>query len=425
MPSAPADDAGISCVNNGACRSLKHALSSDNLEPNPAKAWDYCAADDGTFMGQNQSSCRDCLRNSKEQAYMANFITALEAGCRQTPNDGDVLGLSATVFSKSTVNIVDPAQVTNPEEPSGKLPAPAIAGIVVGVVLICMIAVGLLVTHCRRERRHDNWSDMYDSGEPQRSPYRPPNTFTAGPKGHVVRPYQGDQTYTNSRGTSEKTTPVTATHYTGHKFPNGGIELRGTPVHYEHDLQAYRQQSHSTIATPAPTYAGDGEYDDLPRGRTPPRKQSREDYFSHRGSGHMSPQPPATFGLPANPRRRSNTPDSFAEQAYLAAAEESERIAERHATRASQQLSLASSTADASSKRDSAGKHSMIPSSISSKIKFPSFSFRSSSPSRPIRNISAPILETEPRYSIAPRGPVIVDPQRQKRVVPRARNTTD
>ncbi len=72
IPSTPIDDGNISCSTNGACRSLKTSLSNDDLEPNPNKAWDYCAADDGNFMSQNQSSCRDCLRNSKEQAYMAN-----------------------------------------------------------------------------------------------------------------------------------------------------------------------------------------------------------------------------------------------------------------------------------------------------------------------------------------------------------------
>ncbi|OAA75768.1 hypothetical protein LEL_07756 [Akanthomyces lecanii RCEF 1005] len=444
IPSTPIDDSNISCSTNGACRSLKTSLSNDDLEPNPNKAWDYCAADDGNFMSQNQSSCRDCLRNSKEQAYMANFITALEAGCRQTPNDGDVLGLSATVFSKTTVDIIDPERVTNPDEPSGKLPAPAIAGIVVGVVLVCTIAVCLLIAHCRRERRHGSWSDPYDS-EPQHSPYRSPTGYGAGSKGHFVRPYRGDQAYAgggggSSRGNSEKTTPVTATQHTGSRFPNGGIELRSTPVHYEHDLKGYRQRSQTSIATPAPTYAG-GENnqhddDDARRGRTPPRKPSRDDgyYFGERGGDYKSPpQPPASvsLGLPANPRRRSNTPDSFAEQAYMAAAEESERIAERHAaaSRASQHLSpIPSSPGDATSNRDSHNGRllaALLPTSITSKLKVPSL-FRSSSPRRPIRNISAPILATEPRYSIAPRGPVIVDPQRQKRVSPRAvRNASD
>ncbi|EGX89521.1 hypothetical protein CCM_07773 [Cordyceps militaris CM01] len=445
IPSTPANDHDIPCSTNGACHALKSSLSNDKLEPNPSLAWDYCAADDGNFMSQNQSLCRDCLRNSNDQVYMANFITALEAGCRQTPNDGDVLGLSATIFSKSSVDIIDPQRVTNPDQPSGDLPAPAIAGIVVGVVLVCLIAVCLLVAHCRRERRQGSWTDdPYDS-EPQHSPYRAPNAWTPsggglgrGLKSHVVRPYRGEQVYMggNSRAHSEKTTPVSATQ----QHPVA-VELRSGPPAATHDhdhdgvptphgYYRRRQPSQSTIVTPAPTYDGD-DCDELRRGRAPSRTQAGrdDDYFSHRGGGgedrkEPQPPPPISVGLPANPRRRSNTPDSFAEQAYMAAAEESERIAARHAARASQLYYPASSLAGAeaaSSKRDSSGKlSSMLPNAMTWKIKVPSL-FRSSSPNRPIMNISAPILETAPRYSIAPRGPVVVDPNRQRRVVPRMR----
>lgn len=338
-----------------------------------------------------------------------------------------MLGLSATVFSKSTVDIIDPQRVTNPDAPSGKLPAPAIAGIAVGVVLVCMLAICLLVAHCRRERRYGSWSDPYDSDEPQRSPYRYPATYAVGPKAHVVRPYRGDQAYTSgNRGNSEKTTPVSATQHTGSQLPSngGGIELRSAAPG-QNDMQ----RSQSTIATPAPIYAEGDESDEPHRGRTPPHKLSRDDYFARRGSDRKSPQPPAAacLGLPSNPRRRSNTPDSFAEQAYMAAAEESERIAERHAARASQHFVPSSSTAvDAAAKRDGgAGRLAALLPTITSKLKVPSL-FRSSSPRRPIQNISAPIMNTEPRFSIAPRGPVIIDPQRQRRVPPRAvRNMSD
>ncbi|OAA72493.1 hypothetical protein ISF_01566 [Cordyceps fumosorosea ARSEF 2679] len=456
IPSQPKYEGNISCATNSGCRGLKPSLSNDKLEPDPSLAWDYCAADDGNFMGDNISVCRDCLRNSNEQAYMANFITALEAGCRQTPNDGDVLGLSATVFSKSTVDIIDPQRVTNPDEPSGKLPAPAIAGIVVGVVLVCMIAVCLLVAHCRRERRYGSWSDPYDSDEPYhhnqqqhnlQSPYRSPNTWTAagGPKGTtappalIVRPYHGEEAYMGARSHSEKTTPVTGPRFTaasrgpGGPGGPGGIELGGGHP-YEDDTQGYRPRSQSTIVTPVPTYVDGEESDGARRGRTPsPRREQRhdqdeEDYFSHRsarGGERKSLQPPppiATFGLPANPRRRSNTPDSFAEQAYIAAAEESERIAARHAARASQQLSPGAAFTVPGASADGAAKRfpTISPSAIAAKLKLSSL-FRSSSSQQPIMHISAPILETSPRYSIAPRGPVVVGPRRQKRVISRPR----
>jgi Tfp pilus assembly protein PilX len=232
-------------------------------------------------------------------------MTALEAGCRQTPEKGTAIGLSGTIFTTNAVTIVDPSE-GKPDDSNGSLPTPAIAGISVGVVIVIMVAIGLIVLHCQREKTfHDNWEyEYYDSYAPRRQP-----------------PLKSKQS------------PMAA--------PNNAYYIRNNPVE--------KRQP----------YVSSGEYYDLmeqeaQRGRTG---------YPMRDLDPKSSSPPTTTGLPTHPaydprtvsrnagsettardlsappsihkRIRSNTPDSFAIQAYLNAAEESARMAANSSSKAS------------------------------------------------------------------------------------------
>lgn len=56
---------------------LKSPLTSDDLEPTQKSTWDYCSANDGTFMGSDRDTCMQCFRDSKDQTYMANCTYTL------------------------------------------------------------------------------------------------------------------------------------------------------------------------------------------------------------------------------------------------------------------------------------------------------------------------------------------------------------
>lgn len=80
-------------------------------------------------------------------------LVALEAGCQQRPNATAVLGLSDTVFSKTTIDIVDPASLDKASASVG-LSTAAIVGIVVGaVVLVLMVVAFILIRHRKRNSR--------------------------------------------------------------------------------------------------------------------------------------------------------------------------------------------------------------------------------------------------------------------------------
>ncbi|TPX09680.1 uncharacterized protein E0L32_009153 [Thyridium curvatum] len=142
------------CTTSTACGQLGDALKHGNLEPNAAGQLDFCDVDRQAMTGEFYSKCLDCVRATGDEIYVANALVALEAGCLQKPNPGEILGLSGSVFSSSVITIVDPATMTKPAEPA-KPPAlatTAIVGIAVGAVVVIAAVAGFIFI-CYRKRR--------------------------------------------------------------------------------------------------------------------------------------------------------------------------------------------------------------------------------------------------------------------------------
>lgn len=85
-------------------------------------------------------------------------MIALQAGCQQDPQDGSTLNLSGSVFTTSAVNMTS-SKTKDDQDKGGSLPPSAIAGIVVGIVLIFLAAICLFAVHWRREKTRDAWDD--------------------------------------------------------------------------------------------------------------------------------------------------------------------------------------------------------------------------------------------------------------------------
>lgn len=64
------------CIIDHACKPLMTPLTFDNLTGNPDETWDYCTADDGSFMAQSLWPCISCLETTDDQTYLSN--------CKQT-----------------------------------------------------------------------------------------------------------------------------------------------------------------------------------------------------------------------------------------------------------------------------------------------------------------------------------------------------
>lgn len=78
---------------------------------------------------------------------------ALEAGCRQRPNATELLGLSGSVFTTtSVVRIVDPSTLKQPETSPTTLGTAAVAGIAVGGGALLLVIATLVFIRCRRRK---------------------------------------------------------------------------------------------------------------------------------------------------------------------------------------------------------------------------------------------------------------------------------
>lgn len=78
-------------------------------------------------------------------------LVALQAGCLQTPNVSDALGLNGSVFSDRTIEIVDPATLKESPE-TARLGTPAIVGVVVGGVVLVVLVSACIFIRCRKRR---------------------------------------------------------------------------------------------------------------------------------------------------------------------------------------------------------------------------------------------------------------------------------
>lgn len=256
----------------------------------------------------------------------------MEAGCRQTPEKGTAIGISGTVFSNAQVNITDPD--TPPQESHESLSTGAIIGIAVGVIIVILVAVCLLLFYCHKEKSQENWEDYYyDAYAPQAAPPRraPSRAATVQravqylptqPKPMGEAPRAIFLRNNNPRYPEEKpkTFASSGDYYDsieqGLRRENNNGNGESYPMRELHPAAA-----HST-GTLHSKYSASSDRS-ISRGRS--RATARD----------VSPPSPTASALrrelspPASvhKRVRSNTPDSFAVQAYMDAAAESARLA--------------------------------------------------------------------------------------------------
>lgn len=225
-------------------------------------------------------------------------MVALEAGCRQAPEAGTAIGLSGTVFTSEAVNITDPSDVDNKPSHKTSLSTGAIVGIIVGVVVVFIVAVGLLVINCKRESQfeEDIWEDGFYDNQPasgnrlyRHQPYPPPQMTNF----HYIR------------GAHEKQASVGSS---GEYYDKMAKEL-----HSRQEVYPMHSIDRNSVLTSNSTLPAHPAYNP----NTTSRKNSSPSF-----RGRELPAPAATHH-----RVRSNTPDSFAEQAYIQAAEDSARLA--------------------------------------------------------------------------------------------------
>ncbi|RYP61355.1 hypothetical protein DL770_009803 [Monosporascus sp. CRB-9-2] len=319
------------CDINTACGPLKGAMVAGELDPD-RDPYEYCTADSDRFSGNVLDACLQCMASSETQYFMANFMTALKAGCEQRPTGGNLLGLSGTLFTDSTVEITDPPSnetLVDPEGSSGTMTQGTIVGIAVGAALLLLGGTALFWVYHRKQKR------LY--GDPIGSDYDPRGGGGGDGSKSITPPLVGGYNNNNWGGwgsgggdksivqmsqyemRSQRKSSYYATN--AEYYAALAMEKETTMTHQHH--------SHSFAGLPRqPEYAFDPNnpaalpthfaYDP----RTMHGRQSSR--LSHSHSQGSTPEP-RLRPAPATTRVRDNNnkpPDSYALQAYLSAAED-------------------------------------------------------------------------------------------------------
>ncbi|KAJ4249480.1 hypothetical protein NW762_012337 [Fusarium torreyae] len=231
------------CNIESSCGSLEDALETSLIKSNEDNRFDYCTAKDSVIKSSRYKECIGCLQSTSNQKYLANFLVALKAGCIQEPKEGDIIGLSGTIFTASSVNITDPStNKTLPGDggaPVGSMTTGTIVGIAVGCGLGLAGLVWLLFMYCRRSRQRRGAAIKIESPPPdapmndrsmygiQKSSYfhdglgqNPPLPGPPRVGGHI-RTMSNAQYYDGLERDAEDGHPNVSYHYAPHSKSNG------------------------------------------------------------------------------------------------------------------------------------------------------------------------------------------------------------
>ncbi|KAI1376600.1 hypothetical protein F4677DRAFT_454451 [Hypoxylon crocopeplum] len=226
--------ASTPCSTSFACGELQEGFTDDKLDPEK-QSYSYCSANGGPMADDIVSKCVSCVAASEDQDYLANFLIALDTGCKQQPPSGMIIGLNDTVFSKTMVSSVDPTAEKTTEDKKPALSVTQIAGIAIGATIVILAIAGFLfVRHRKQRNRRLLVGDTRVSMTGQKSRHRPASSLSFRCQTHLTprSPYFPSP----SDGTIEEEKPYTDPH----------SALSSHPVSPESPRQsAWRTQSSS------------------------------------------------------------------------------------------------------------------------------------------------------------------------------------
>ncbi|KAK8079096.1 hypothetical protein PG994_002903 [Apiospora phragmitis] len=347
MYSFPGTTRNISspCDINYACAPLKKSLIAGNLDPVNGAQYDYCSADGGKFMGQNLNSCVQCLQSSTNQVYTSNckrtrvsymyailtrdgqiVLIALQAGCKQKPAPGHLLGLSGSLFSTEPLDIIAPPveeASTNEDDTSSPMTTGPIVGIAVGAALLFLGGAALFIVYHQKQKKmysFDNVRSDYDPRGGGAASISPP--MYGGFSGAIVATDHKNKNNNNAMSSSV----VSDYELRAQQAYGGGAAAAASNADYYDKIEEEMQMRHHNYSFD-PNKPGLG-----PQGALPTHPAYMPHAKFHTSRRGPSPQPSSQLSqlsqvqVPQPTAAKSNKPDSYALQAYLAAAEDSAAI---------------------------------------------------------------------------------------------------
>ncbi|KAI1138643.1 hypothetical protein F5Y05DRAFT_45708 [Hypoxylon sp. FL0543] len=160
------------CITSFACANVKAAIEYQNLSTT-SSIYGYC----DKWTEYNLDKCHACLTSSSNGHYLSNFISVLDGACRLKLEPPATIPLQGRIFSTDIVNVTDPTPTATFAPPGlkGPLDSGAIAGIVVGglVVLLALVGCGIVLNGKRRRKAYlrrrsqivKNWPPSQGGGE--------------------------------------------------------------------------------------------------------------------------------------------------------------------------------------------------------------------------------------------------------------------
>lgn len=307
------------CNIESSCGSLQDALTLSLLKTDNDDHFDYCEVENSIIKSSSYKDCLGCLQSTSNQKYLANcelslhmsltthdidelpVLVALKAGCIQEPKEGDIIGLSGTMFTTSLINITDPnTNETLPGDdgaPVGSMTTGTIVGIAVGCGLAFAGAVWLLCIYCRRSRKR------LEAGIKIESP--PPD---APMNDHSMYGIQKSSYFTDQPG-RPLSTISDAAHFGAHSRNVSNAE-------YYDGLESGR----GSMETPVTYHYVPHSKSNAPNGALP----THPAYIPRVASRLPDARTPTPSGLR---NVKTNVPDSYALQTYLnATGNESRRL---------------------------------------------------------------------------------------------------
>ncbi|KAI2606542.1 hypothetical protein GGR54DRAFT_437065 [Hypoxylon sp. NC1633] len=141
--------ASTPCSTSFACGELQGAFTDDKLKTHD---YSFCTADGGAMNDDTESKCLSCVAATEDQNFLANYLVALDIGCKQRPPTGMLIGLNDTVFSNTRISSVDPTAGTVDNAKAPALSTTQIAGIAIGAVVVILAVAGFLFVRHRKRR---------------------------------------------------------------------------------------------------------------------------------------------------------------------------------------------------------------------------------------------------------------------------------
>ncbi|RYP35719.1 hypothetical protein DL766_002372 [Monosporascus sp. MC13-8B] len=317
------------CDIDTACGPLKKAMVVGNLDPG-RDPYEYCTTDGDGFSGSVLDACIECMTSSESQYFMANFMTALRAGCEQRPTGGDLLGLSGTVFTDSLVEITNPPSnetFAGPEGSSGTMTQGTIVGIAVAAALLLLGGTALFWVYHRKQKR------LY--GGAICSDYDPRDGGGGDGSKSITPPLVRGYDNNNGGGGGAKSI-VQMSEYEMRSqrkssyYATSADYYAALALEKETTTTTNQHHSHYLAAPPRrPEYAYDPNNPAaLPTHfayapRTTHSRQSSRHSHSHASTPEPRPRPAAARATDNN---ISKPPDSYALQAYLSAVEDANML---------------------------------------------------------------------------------------------------